>query len=250
MIGIDLTGKVAVVTGGSQGLGAAIVRTLNEAGATLVVNYLPDASDENRRAAEALVLDCQRAIAVPADVRDCETVDRLVEQVQEQCGRLDILVNNAGVLRDRTLKKMSSAEWQDVIDCNLTGVFHACRAVADCIEPQGRIISLSSISAAMGFYGQANYAAAKAGIMGLTKVMSRELARHEVTVNAVAPGVVDVGMGLSIPDEQRQQMLGQIPLRRFASPQDVAHAVLFLCSDLASYVTGQTLHVNGGWWAP
>ena len=251
MIAIDLSGKVAVVTGGSRGLGAVIAKTLHEAGATVVVNYLPDAEGINRQAAEDVVVACEnRGMANPADVREAEAVQGLVDQVLETYDRLDILVNNAGVLRDRTLKKMTPEEWHDVIDCNLTGVYQVCRAVAECIQPQGRIVSLSSISAAMGFYGQANYAAAKAGIIGLTKVMSRELASREVTVNAVAPGVVDAGMGLSIPEEQRESMLACVPLQRFASPHDVANSVLFLCSDLASYITGQTLHVNGGWWAP
>ncbi len=233
MIGIDLSGKVAVVTGSSRGLGAVIATTLDAAGATVVVNYLPDDEGTQQQAAAQWVAQAQNGgLAVPADVRDSEAVQAMVRQVTERYQRIDVLVNNAGVLRDRTLKKMTSEEWQEVI------------------QPHGRIVSLSSISAAMGFYGQANYAAAKAGIIGLTKVMSRELAKRDVTVNAVAPGVVDAGMGLSIPEEQRNRMLTEVPLQRFASAQDVANAILFLSSDLASYITGQTLHVNGGWWTP
>ena len=251
MIGIDLSGKVAVVTGSSRGLGAVIATTLDAAGATVVVNYLPDDEGTQQQAAEQWLAETQNGgLAVPADVRDPEAVQAMVRQVTERYQRIDVLVNNAGVLRDRTLKKMTSEEWQEVIDCNLTGVYQVSRAVAEVIQPHGRIVSLSSISAAMGFYGQANYAAAKAGIIGLTKVMSRELAKRDVTVNAVAPGVVDAGMGLSIPEEQRNRMLTEVPLQRFASAQDVANAILFLSSDLASYITGQTLHVNGGWWTP
>jgi len=251
VIGIDLSGKVAVVTGSSRGLGAVIATTLDAAGATVVVNYLPDDEGTQQQAAAQWVAQAQNGgLAVPADVRDSEAVQAMVRQVTERYQRIDVLVNNAGVLRDRTLKKMTSEEWQEVIDCNLTGVYQVSRAVAEVIQPHGRIVSLSSISAAMGFYGQANYAAAKAGIIGLTKVMSRELAKRDVTVNAVAPGVVDAGMGLSIPEEQRNRMLTEVPLQRFASAQDVANAILFLSSDLASYITGQTLHVNGGWWTP
>lgn len=228
-----------------------IATTLDAAGATVVVNYLPDGEGTQQQAAEKWVAEAQNGgLAVPADVRDPEAVQAMVRQVTERYQRIDVLVNNAGVLRDRTLKKMTSEEWQEVIDCNLTGVYQVSRAVAEVIQPHGRIVSLSSISAAMGFYGQANYAAAKAGIIGLTKVMSRELAKRDVTVNAVAPGVVDAGMGLSIPEEQRNRMLTEVPLQRFASAQDVANAILFPSSDLASYITGQTLHVNGGWWTP
>jgi len=139
--------------------------------------------------------------------------------------------------------------WQEVIDTNLTGVFNVCKSASASISDGGRIVSLSSVAAFLGFFGQANYAAAKAGVVGLTKVLSRELARRNVTVNAVAPGVVLTEMGKSIPDESRAEMLKQIPLGRFAEPREVADVVLFLCSDMASYVTGQTIHVNGGWYS-
>jgi 3-oxoacyl-[acyl-carrier protein] reductase len=143
---------------------------------------------------------------------------------------------------------MAAADWQAVIDTNLTGVFNGCRVAADRIGDGGRIVNVSSISAAVGFFGQANYAAAKAGVVGLTKVLSRELAKRAITVNAIAPGVVLTEMGQTIPDEARAAMLANIPLGRFGEPREIAETILFLASPMASYLTGQTLHVNGGWW--
>lgn len=249
MVSIDLSGKVALITGGGQGLGLATAKLLHRAGATTVINYFEDAEGINRpRAAEAVASLGGRAVALPADVRRPHEVRHLVEQLLQQTGRLDIVINNAAVLRDRTLKNMSLEEWNAVIDTNLTGVFHVCQAAAPHLSDGGRIVSLSSISGQIGFYGQANYAAAKAGVVGLTKVLSRELAARNITVNAVAPGVALTEMGRSIPENVRNAMLSQIPLGRFAEPEEIAGAILFLCSDLASYITGQTLHVNGGWW--
>jgi 3-oxoacyl-[acyl-carrier protein] reductase len=144
---------------------------------------------------------------------------------------------------------MSQAEWQDVIDTNLTGVFNSCQAAAESLADGGAIVNVASLSAVTGFFGQANYASAKAGVVTLTKVLSKELARKQIRVNAIAPGVVNTEMGQSIPEENRKVMLGNIPLGRFAEPDEIASVILFLCSDLASYVTGQTIHVNGGWWA-
>ena len=161
---------------------------------------------------------------------------------------MDIVVNNAAIIRDRTLRKMSTPDWQDVIDTNLTGVFHVCKVSADRLRDHGRIVNLTSISAAVGFFGQTNYAAAKSGVIAITKVLSKELAKRDITVNAVAPSVVLTEMGRTIPEEVRRSMLSNIPLRRFAEPKEIADVILFLCSGLASYVTGQVLHVNGGWW--
>jgi 3-oxoacyl-[acyl-carrier protein] reductase len=249
MVGIDLAGRVALVTGASQGLGAATAARLHAAGARVAINYFPDPAGANEANARGLAAQLgERATAVPADVRSAASCAEMVAAVVEQFGRLDILVNNAAVLRDRSVKNLSDADWQAVIDTNLTGVFNACRAAAPALADGGRIVSLSSISAAVGFFGQANYAAAKAGVVGLTKVLSKELAKRRITVNAVAPGVALTEMGKSIPEQNRAEMLRQIPLGRFAEPHEIADAILFLCSDLASYVTGQTLHVNGGWW--
>jgi NAD(P)-dependent dehydrogenase (short-subunit alcohol dehydrogenase family) len=250
MIEIDLAGRVALVTGAGQGLGAMIAQTLHSAGAAVIINYFVDAEGANQRRAEAIAAQLgDRAAALPADVRNPEQLAATVDETVKRFGRLDIVVNNAGVLRDRTLKKMTPADWQQVIDTNLTGVFNVCQAAAPALADGGRIVNLASISAAVGFFGQSNYAASKAGVIALTKVLSRELARRRITVNAVAPGVVLTDMGKSIPEEVRAEMLKNIPLNRFAEPREIADVVLFLCSHLASYVTGQTLHVNGGWYA-
>lgn len=251
MIQIDLSGKVALITGGSQGLGEEFARTLHRAGATVAINYFPDPQDSNKKRAQALVADLDgRASTYGGDVRNLSSMQEVVERVVADHGRIDILINNAGILRDKTLKNLEAQQWQDVIDTNLTGVFNSCKAATPLLADGGRIISLASIAAVVGFFGQSNYAAAKAGVMGLTRVLSRELARRRITVNAVAPGVVLTEMGKSIPEEARQEMLKNIPLNRLGEPAEIAGAVLFLCSDLASYITGQTLHVNGGWIAP
>lgn len=248
MISLDLSGKTAIVTGGSQGVGAATAALLHRAGANVVVNYFADDQDANRRNAEAVVAAFGDSGAIAAgDVRSLDDVRRVFDKAVARFGGVDILVNNAGILRDRTIAKMTGDEWQSVIDTNLTGVFHGGKAAVERLRDGGRIVNLASISAILGTFGQANYVAAKAGVIGLTKVLSRELARRNITVNAVAPGVVLTEMGLSIPDAARVQMLPQIPLGRFAEADDVAGAILLLCSDLAAYITGQVLHVNGGW---
>ena len=249
MIEINLTGKTAVVTGGSQGLGAATAAMLHRAGANVTVNYFDDAAGANRAKANTVAAELgERAMIAAGDVCQLADMRRVFAEAAEQFGGVDILVNNAGILRDRTVAKMTDDEWRSVIDTNLTGVFHGCKAAVEKLRDGGRIINLASVSAMVGTFGQANYVAAKSGVIGLTKVLSRELAKRNITVNAVAPGVVLTDMGLSIPEAARMQMLAQIPLARFAEPNDVASVIVFLASDLASYVTGQTLHVNGGWW--
>jgi 3-oxoacyl-[acyl-carrier protein] reductase len=248
MVPIDLSGRTAIVTGGGQGLGAAVATALHRAGAAVAITYWPDPAGQNQARADGLAAQLgERALVVAGDVRSPEAMSAAVEATVGNFGRLDILVNNAGIVRDRSFKKMSFPEWQQVIDTNLTGVFNACKAAEPRLQEGGRIVNVSSISAALGFFGQANYAAAKAGVTGLTRVLARELARRRITVNAVAPGLVLTEMGLTIPEEERQRMLGNVPLGRFGDPDDIAHAILFLCSGLAGYVTGQTLHVNGGW---
>jgi 3-oxoacyl-[acyl-carrier protein] reductase len=247
MIPMDLSGKTALITGASQGLGEAVARMLHRAGAAVAVNYL--ALGDNQARAERLVAELgTRAAAIEADVRSQDRVESLFVETEKRFGGIDIIVNNAAILRDHTLRKMTPEEWSNVMDTNLTGVFHVCKAAADRLRDEGRIVNLASISAVVGFFGQANYATAKAGVIALTKVLSKELAKKRITVNAVAPGVVLTEMGKSIPDEQRAAMLSLIPLGRFGEPDEIASVILFLCSPLSSYVTGQTLHVNGGWW--
>lgn len=248
MIAIDLAGKVAVVTGGGQGLGLATSTILHQAGAKVVLNYFDDPAGSNRKIAEDAATKLgERAAAMPADVRDRPACEAMFDAVVRRFGRLDIVVNNAAVLRDKTLRKMSDEEWDMVIDTNLTGVYNVTKAAQAKMGDGGRIVSMSSISGVIGFFGQANYSAAKAGVIAFTKVVSKELASRNITVNAVAPGVALTEMGKSIPDDVRKKMFEQIPLGRFSEPHEIAQVVLFLCSDLASYVTGQTIHVNGGW---
>ena len=245
---IDLAGKTALVTGGGQGLGAATVQALAGAGAHVVVSYFHDPEETNRRRAEQTAAAAgSLAFAIEADVRDPGALAALFDRITAQCGGIDIVVNNAGILRDRSVKKMSLEEWQQVIDTNLTGVFNVSKLAVERLADGGRIVNLSSIAAFEGFYGQANYAAAKAGVAGLTRVLAREVARRRITVNAVAPGVVLTEMGMSIPEEVRARMLPLIPLGRFGEASEIAGVILFLCSDLASYVTGQVIHVSGGW---
>lgn len=249
MIAIDLNGKVALVTGGGQGIGAETSVLLARAGCEVAVNYFKDDAGLNQdRARSTCATIGDKGMIVEADVRDDGQVAGMFAQITQRFGRLDIVVNNAAVLRDRTIAKMSPEEWRNVIDTNLTGVFNVCRHAASHLADQGRIVNFSSIAAFSGFFGQSNYAAAKAGVSAMTRVLSKELAQRGITVNAIAPGVVLTEMGKSIPEPVRDRMLAAIPLKRFAEPREIANAVLFLCSDLATYITGQTLHVSGGWW--
>lgn len=249
---IDLSGKLALVTGASQGLGEQIARTLHKAGARVILNH-PDAGDGQTRAdAEAVAAELDRdrpggAHVLSADVSDPEAVRAMMDVVKSQFGGLDILVNNAGILRDRSVAKMTPEEWRAVIEVNLSGVFYCCKYGLEIMNDSGCIVSLGSLAAQAGFYGQSNYAAAKAGVQAMMRVLSRESARRSIRVNSVAPGVIDTAMAATIPENVRAEMKKLIPLQRFGRPTEVADAVLFLCSPLASYVSGHTLEVNGGW---
>lgn len=247
---IDLTGRVAIVTGGIQGLGLATAQLLRQSGASIAINYYDDPDGVSRGRAEQLRSSWpdDHVLIAPADVREREQVQAFYSQVVERFGRIDFLINNAAILRDRTVKKMNDEEWSSVIETNLSSVFRATQCVLPFMQDGGRIVNMASISGVIGFFGQANYASAKAGVIALTKVLSRELAGRRINVNAVAPGVVLTEMGESIPEAARAQMLSQVPLQRFGQPHEIASVILFLCSDLSSYMTGQTLHVNGGWF--
>jgi 3-oxoacyl-[acyl-carrier protein] reductase len=248
--GFDLTGKSALVTGGSRGIGAGIVRALAARGARCVINYVDDRDGRNRADAESLASELQGALLLQCDVGDPTQVGTMMEQIRDRLGGLDILVNNAGILRDRTLKKITPDDWNDVLRINLSGVFNCIRSAVPLLRPQGRIVNIASVSAYLGVYGQANYASAKAGVIALTKVTARELAKQNITVNAVAPGVIDTDMTRALPPEALARLLEQIPLARFGSIEDVVQAVMFLCSPACGYVTGQVIHVNGGLLMP
>jgi 3-oxoacyl-[acyl-carrier protein] reductase len=242
-----LTGKTAIITGASRGIGAAIARRFAEQGANIVVNY-----SGSQEKAEAVVREIEqtgaKAIAVKANVADAAEVKAMIDAAMEQFGSIDILVNNAGITRDNLMMRMKEDEWDDVINTNLKGVFLCTKAVTRQMMKQrhGRIINIASIVGVMGNAGQANYVAAKAGVIGLTKTTARELASRGITANAVAPGFITTDMTEKLGEDVQKSMLSQIPLARFGAPEDVANAALFLASDEASYVTGQTLNLDGG----
>ena len=241
-----LAGRVAIVTGGNRGIGLAIARLLAEDGASVVVSGR-DAARLDAAVKELESLGAP-ALGVPADATKREDADRLVEVTRERFGRIDVLVNNAGITRDQLLVRMKDDDWDQVLDTNLRGVFLMTRAVGKVMMRQksGRIINIASAAGAMGNPGQVNYSAAKAGVIGLTKASGRELAHWNILVNAVAPGLIETDMAASIPAEAREAMLQQVPLKRIGQGREVAEVVRFLAGDGASYVTGQTIHVNGG----
>lgn len=249
-IAIDLTGKVALITGASQGIGAQMARTFHAAGATVLLNH-PDLgstrADAERLAAELNALRPNSADVLAADVADAEAVRAMMQAVETRRGGLDFLINNAAILRDRTIAKLSPEDWQAVLDVNLTGVFHCCKFGLEVMRDDGAIVSMGSIAAIQGFFGQANYAAAKAGVQAMMRVLAREGARRGIRANTIAPGVIDTTMAATIPESVRAEMLKNIPLARLGTPEEVANVALFLCSPLASYVSGQTIEVNGGW---
>jgi len=241
-----LAGKVAIVTGGTRGIGLAIARLLAEDGASVVVSGR-DAARLDAAVKELESLGAP-ALGVPADATKREDADRLVEATRERFGRIDVLVNNAGITRDQLLVRMKDDDWDQVLDTNLRGVFLMTRAVGKVMMRQksGRIINIASAAGAMGNPGQVNYSAAKAGVIGLTKASGRELAHWNILVNAVAPGLIETDMAAAIPAEAREAMLQQVPLKRIGQGREVAEVVRFLAGDGASYIAGQTIHVNGG----
>jgi len=252
MLPIDLTSKTALITGASQGIGAQIARTFHAAGANVILNHPGFEQTKADAAKFAEELNSKRensAHVFAADISDAEAVEKMMQEVKAcpDLGSIDYLVNNAGILRDRTIAKMSLDDWKAVINVNLSGTFHAAKYGLEIMNDDGAIVSLGSIAALQGFYGQANYAAAKGGVHALTRVLSRECARRNIRANAIAPGIVQTDMVETIPDEVRKEMLKNVPLGRLGLPQEIASVALFLCSPLASYITGQTIEVNGGW---
>lgn len=242
-----LENKIALVTGASRGIGREIALTLAKLGAAVIVNY----NGARERAEEVVALIKENggeAIAIQANVAVAEDVERLFKEALAAFGRMDILVNNAGITKDNLILKMSEEEFDAVLDTNLKGAFFCMKQAAKLMLKQrgGRIINISSISGIMGNPGQANYCAAKAGLIGMTKSLARELGSRGITVNTVAPGFIETDMTRGLSEQIREGMLAQIPLKRAGSARDVAQAVAFLASDHASYITGQTLQVNGG----
>ncbi len=243
----NLEGRTALVTGGSRGIGRAVVQALAQAGAKVAFVYR-----SNTEAAQSLVEELKaegrEVMAIQADVSVFAEVEKAVQQVLDAWERLDILVNNAGIIRDGLLATMSEEQWKEVIETNLNSVFYFCRAVTRPMMSQryGRIINMSSVSAHFGNPGQCNYAASKGGIEGFTRCLAAELARRGITVNAVAPGFIETDMTEAVRNAAGEQLVKKIPARRLGKPEDVAHAVLFLASEQASYVTGHVLVVDGG----
>lgn len=239
--------KSALVTGASRGIGRSIALQLAEEGYNVAVNYAG-----SKEKAEAVVEEIKAkgvdSFAIQANVADADEVKAMIKEVVSQFGSLDVLVNNAGITRDNLLMRMKEQEWDDVIDTNLKGVFNCIQKATPQMLRQrsGAIINLSSVVGAVGNPGQANYVATKAGVIGLTKSAARELASRGITVNAVASGFIVSDMTDALSDELKEQMLTQIPLARFGQDTDIANTVAFLASDKAKYITGQTIHVNGG----
>lgn len=242
-----LENKVALVTGASRGIGRAIALAFARAGAEVVVNYSGSAAAAQEVVAEIQALG-RRALALQADVSQPEQVDNMVNQVLNEFGRIDILVNNAGITRDGLLLRLKREDWQKVIDINLTGVFLCTKAVLKPMLKQrsGRIINITSVIGLTGNAGQANYAAAKAGIIGFTKSVAKEVGSRGITCNAIAPGYIQTDMTGALGEKVREELLARIPLERLGEPEDVAAVALFLAGPAASYITGQVINVDGG----
>jgi 3-oxoacyl-[acyl-carrier protein] reductase len=243
---MTLEGDIALVTGASRGIGMAIARALGEQGAFVVGTATTEAGAAG--IGEALGEADIEGFGAALDVSDSASVTALFERLESESRNPTILINNAGITRDNLLARMSEDEWEAVLNTDLTSLFRVCRAsVRHLMKARGgRIINITSVVGATGNAGQSNYAAAKAGIIGFTRALARELAGRAITVNAVAPGFIDTDMTAGLAEKQREQLLGGIPMKRLGTPEEVAAAVLFLASPAAAYITGETLHVNGG----
>ena len=245
---LDFTGKVVLVTGSSRGIGAEIIGAFGKRGAACVVNYVVDPEDQNKSDAENVARKLKEPLIIECDVTQPDQVKSMMKQIQDRHGGLDILVNNSGIIRDRTIKKMSMEEFESVLRVNLTGTFTVTQKAAAVLRNGGRIVNMSSVSGQMGLFGQANYSSSKAAIIALTKVSAREFARQNITVNAISPGFIDVGMSKGMPEEVTANFIKQIPLGRLGNVNEIVDAALFLASPMASYITGHVLNVNGGFY--
>ena len=244
---MNLTGKVALVTGASRGIGQAAAIELAKAGADIIVNFIGNeaVAQETVEAIEALG---RKAIKIKANVGDADDVQAMVDEAHATFGHIDILVNNAGITRDGLLIRMKDSDWDEVLNINLKGVYLVTKAVAKLMVKQraGRIINMTSVSGVTGNVGQANYAAAKAGVIGFTKTCAKELAARGITVNAIAPGFIETAMTDVLPEKIKEGIAATVPFGRMGQPEEIASVVTFLASDFASYITGQVLNVDGG----
>jgi len=245
---LDFSGKVVLVTGSSRGIGAEMIKAFGKRGAKCVVNYVVDPAEQNKSDAESVAKELKDPLVIECDVTKPEQVESMMMEIGDKRGGLDVLVNNSGIIRDRTIKKMSTEEFESVVRVNLTGTFNVTQKAAAILRSGGRIVNLSSVSGQMGLFGQANYSSSKAAIIALTKVSAREFARQNITVNAIAPGFIDVGMSKGMPDEVTANFIKQIPLGRLGDVNEIVSAALFLASPMASYITGHVLNVNGGFY--
>jgi len=240
-----LKGKIALVTGASRGIGKSIAIELAKNGAKIVINYR-----SNQQEAENVVKEIEKnsgeAISIKSDVSDYESVCKMIDQIKNKFGRVDILVNNAGIVKDKTLKNMSLEEWSEVINTNLNSVFYVTKSVLPLMNEGGRIINISSIIAQYGNFGQCNYAAAKAGIIGFSKSLAKELGKKKITVNAVCPGFVKTDITKDIPFIKKKILNYMIPLKEEGNPEDIANTVVFLASDKSRYITGSVINIDGG----
>ncbi len=249
----ETTKRIVVVTGGSRGIGRSICISMAGAGTHIYFNYFnpgnPDEEAEKAKETESAIIEAGgSATSVSVDVVSEPAVNAFFEKIMEEAGRIDVLVNNAGITRDGLLVRMKTTDWDAVLDTNLKGSFLCTKVVAKIMMTQryGRIVNIASVVGAIGNAGQANYSASKAGVIGFTKSVAKELASRGVTVNAVAPGFIETDMTAILPDKVKEALMQQIPMRHIGKPEDVSAAIKFLASDDASYITGQVIHVNGG----
>lgn len=242
---MKLKDRVAIITGGARGIGRAAVELFHREGATVLIW---DVLEEGEGAAQEIGMDGANVDFMVVDTSDIQLVNKCAQEVMDRYGRIDILINNAGITRDKSFLKMTHEQWQQVIDVNLGGVFNCTKAVApNMVEAgYGRIVSTSSIVGVRGGFGQTNYSAAKAGIIGMTKTWAKELGKHGITANAVAPGFIKSDMTDQIPEELREKMISEIPVKRMGHPEDIANAYLFLSLEESSYVNGHCIAVDGG----